>query len=227
MLLDTFRDIVSPLPSLKDEMPAFLDRIAEFVFQKLIVRNDNDAYRICEIEFYVLCDIHPDIFTHRAEQQQRFGLWYFHESGMDITFGDNDFWASFLIRGIRKEGAGERDRFISGPLRVMKELCNSTQTIDNGAINLLAEYEDTLPSTEWITNKRIGLNRDTVIKRHMEKSEKTPEELFFDKPYRYISWLEPFHGFRDRTRVLEDEYRSGASRDQIQKAFNYTPKFLK
>lgn len=227
MLLDKLSAVTFPIPQNRNEFPGYLDKLAEFIFKKLILKNGNETFRFCEIEFYICSADHLDLFSHQKPQQIEFGLWYFHESGLDITFGDQVSFASFLIRGIRREDSGRRERFISGPLNVLKTLCNSTQTIDQGKINILVEYSDNLPKTSWIKHERIGLNIQKELDCKKDVGDFTDENLFYNSHYRFISWLEPSHGFRNRNRVLEDAFNSGADKDRIQEAFSYTPKFLK
>ena len=204
-----------------------MDRIAKFVFNELLISNPKDDYRFTEIEFYILSDVHPDRFSHEADMQKQFGMWYFHPSGIDITFGEGVIYASFLIRGVGRMGPGGEMSFTSGPLNVLDELLNSGQKVDAKYLSLSLKYKKGLKPIKWIQHQRIGLNKNSEIKKRKLNEESNSDELFFDKPYRYVAWLKPEHQFKDKTKVLQDAFITGEDRDLIEQAFSYKPSFLK
>jgi hypothetical protein len=65
---------------------------------------------LCEIEFYLHGDDHPDPFTHGQALQRSSGRWYFHKSGesyrggtykgLDITFGPPEVFGGILLRSL-------------------------------------------------------------------------------------------------------------------------------
>ncbi|MFC2080875.1 hypothetical protein ACFLR8_01530 [Bacteroidota bacterium] len=225
MIQSVFARVAHPIPEDEDRVPAFLDQISELIFQNFILHIGYETYRFSEIEYYINSYFHEDPFTHQDPRQTDPGKWYVHESGMDITFGVGNIYASILIRGIMEEST---NGFISGPLKVMKKVFTALNSIDNKNHEFFIEYKENIEETSWIKHKRIGLNKETEYKYCHEKNLDVDEnDLFIDKQYRHISWLMPYHSFRNKLRILEDELISEADPDVIQKAFSYTPKFLK
>jgi hypothetical protein len=45
---------------------------------------------------YLKSQTHPDKYTHGHVQQKKPGCWYFHDSGVDITFGDEHSFDGIL-----------------------------------------------------------------------------------------------------------------------------------
>jgi len=101
MLLEKFKELAIPLTGQKIFNLDQMEELAKFIFQNILVSNGQENYRFCEIEFYIHSESHPDPYSHKAKEQKKFGRWYFHESGLDITFGNEHVYASFLVRGIR------------------------------------------------------------------------------------------------------------------------------
>jgi hypothetical protein len=95
---------------------------------------NNIKFELTEIEFYYFNEFkHCDIFTHtHILQKDTKNILYVHESwgnygGIDITFGNGEYYGGILIRGIKIN-----DIFIAGPSKVRTELiqqlkinCNS------------------------------------------------------------------------------------------------------
>ena len=102
-----------------------------------IRKGDDKKYWITEIEFYIYTDSHRDIITYPRNCEA--GRWFFHASGVDITFKsevkldvhpkkkimmpflDNSAkFGGILIRGIEPAvGAGNEAK---GPIKVCDEL---------------------------------------------------------------------------------------------------------
>jgi hypothetical protein len=54
-------------------------------YHELVV-NEQDCFRLCEIEFYFYHQTrHPDTFAHRHPEQQHQSNWYFHRQGTSST----------------------------------------------------------------------------------------------------------------------------------------------
>lgn len=229
MILDKFSSVAYPIPEDRKMMSGFFDGISEMIFNHFKLWINGESYRFSEIEYYVSNTNHNDVFTHERTIQREFGRWYFHEAGVDITFGSNYAFASILIRGLRIDGTGERGTFISGPLNILKTMGNSFDTIETPKHDFYIKYSDKLTPTKWIKHQRIGLNRKKELEIYRKEYGEVPDkdELFYNQPYRYIAWLEPYHSFRNKLKVLEDEYKKGTDIKIIQGAFNYFPNFLK
>jgi hypothetical protein len=132
------------------------------------------------------------------------------------------------IRGIKSDYSNDRESFISGPLNVLKTIGKSFMSIENTKHDFYIEYSDKLEPIKWIKHHRVGLSRDKEIElltRYLVEYKEN--EFFYYKPYRYIAWLQLFHSFHNKYKVMKDAYDSGLQLDVLQGAFNYTPDFLK
>lgn len=93
-----------------------------------------NTYVLEEIEFYLSCSKHPDIFTHGHQLQKTCGRWYFHRTGngyksgtfkgLDITFGSENIFAGILIRSIRDSN----NTLINGPCLCVETILKETKT---------------------------------------------------------------------------------------------------
>ena len=92
-------------------------------------------YQIGEIEFYYYSPNHKDIITYPRNCFQ--GLWFFHQSGVDLTIqskvdGENPNFGGILIRSVRKyTKEGTCIKTICGPQRCVNELFDYLNAIDN------------------------------------------------------------------------------------------------
>lgn len=200
------KNITKVLTNLSTEIqqPEILfDEIAETVFFNFQIKAGNNQFRITEIEFYFYAENHKDVFTHCNILQKKMGYWYFHGSGVDITFGNENIYASFLIRGVKNIG---NNSYISGPLNVMKEIFESLSPVSNIS-KLGIEYSET---EHKIIAKctRIGL-----------KISKSSD--FFQKKYRYITCIEPTHKFKEKTNVAAAILAAGHDFTTLEKQLGY------
>ena len=87
------------------------DEIAKILLTKTKIVKGIREYYITDIEFYLYCDGHEDIITYPRSCEA--GDWFFHDSGVDISFGsnssfedgkailkNNSFFGGILLRGI-------------------------------------------------------------------------------------------------------------------------------
>lgn len=85
-------------------------RIADVLLRRTALDVAGEAHELCEIEFYLHGEQHPDPFTHGQPIQRSSGRWYFHRSGesyrggtykgLDVTFGPADVYGGILIRSL-------------------------------------------------------------------------------------------------------------------------------
>jgi len=164
-------------------------RIANDLLNNWILKVGNALYRITEIEFYYSGNSHKDSYIHGHELQQQKGKWYFHGSGIDITFGDGNTYGGILIRAIYKINKGEEIYFY-GPLNCVQELFVNFPTIFNTEINfgLIPVNEDQIVKEKVICAPRVGLN-----------STKNPE--MWNKYYRFLVMPKQKHA--DKTGIIE------------------------
>ena len=99
----------SSLTTIPEYAKAF-ERIAEFLLDRCTLFIAGIPHRLTEIEAYYRGGSHQDVYPHCDELQKTHAHWYFHRSGdsyrsgtykgLDITFGGDDSFGGFLIRGM-------------------------------------------------------------------------------------------------------------------------------
>lgn len=112
--------------STKDEIINVFNVIAKKLFRNYhIVKGDN-TYEFLEIEFYFYSPNHRDLITYPRNGNKP-GMWFFHMSGVDITFGSDTkegdrplMYGGILIRSIFKT-SGDKEYF-RGPMKCVDEL---------------------------------------------------------------------------------------------------------
>lgn len=166
--------------------------IADTILNNTIIRSANRKYRICEIEFYLKSDTHPDSYTHCNVDQLKQCTFYFHKfangslkngtfKGMDIVLGHDNIYFGILIRSIYNL---DTDQFIEGPCNCVNEIIKNKslkEFIGNRVeFNCLTEkylsiesYD--LPLLDIFFGNRIGL------------SDKYPE--YKNRPYRFLTMM--------------------------------------
>lgn len=123
--------------------------IAEKLMYNYIIKKGKSRYAIVEIEFYYYSPYHPDIITY--PRNLRRGRWFFHQSGVDLTFDSestkldkNGFvtnsgeaiFGGILIRGLYDiDRPADRPAYTFGPLKCVNILWQ-----DLGAFSELDGY---------------------------------------------------------------------------------------
>lgn len=133
------------------------ERIASEIMNDWILQIENSLFRITEIEFYFKSDKHNDDYTHGHELQKKIGRWYFHGSGIDITFGNDNYYGGILIRAIYNLGT---NKYIYGPIKVVTELLSTLQNINYSTFSfgLKPDKEKIITREKPIAALRVGLN---------------------------------------------------------------------
>jgi hypothetical protein len=108
-MLDFPLDLLTA-PDPGEPLSKWFQRIAEVLLRQTVLDVAGAAHELCEIEFYLHGEDHPDPFTHGQALQRSSGRWYFHKSGesyrggtykgLDITFGPPDAFGGILIRSL-------------------------------------------------------------------------------------------------------------------------------
>lgn len=137
------------------------DRIANDLMNYWVLAVNETHYRLTEIEFYCKSVLPEgpikDPYTHGHSEQLKSGTWYFHGSGLDLTFGTEGFYGGILIRGIQR--ISDR-KHVTGPLNSLTEIMSSLGSIELKKIDfgfLEAEgFEFELK--HLIKAPRVGLN---------------------------------------------------------------------
>ena len=110
------------------------DEIAKILLTKTKIVKGTREYYITDIEFYLYCDRHEDIITYPRSCEA--GDWFFHDSGVDISFGsnlsfeddkailkNNSFFGGILLRGIKPVGGYSSSKNLTdAPKNIVDEL---------------------------------------------------------------------------------------------------------
>lgn len=124
--MQTLRELLSDTNCRnKDEL---FQEIAKELMCNHIIQKGECQYEIVEIEFYYYSQEHQDVITYPREMEA--GRWFFHPSGVDLTFaskddalseGGNAYFGGVLIRGLHCKHNGN-EKYIFGPLNCVYEL---------------------------------------------------------------------------------------------------------
>jgi len=202
------------------------DKIANKLFYDYQLQVNHNYYRLIDIEFYYytddLTDTHKDIYIHKHLTQRHSAKWYFHDSGIDITFGNNsDHYGGILIRGIAKiEKAKIDNNFITsqihGPIKVRSEITESFNNVFDNSPNVFCLFEinnelegSCMPAPLYVVKtNRINLN-----------PQKDNEERYFDSKYRYVILLDKCQfGYTNKTQIAKDlQNQYDLTREEVNK----------
>lgn len=113
--------------------------IAQILMGKYVIKKGKDIYRIVEIEFYAFSNDHKDFITYPRTTNA--GQWFFHQSGVDLTFKSQDIdikhkngniyinlgqkpqFGGILIRGLYKMNPQKEEKtYIFGPQKCVNVL---------------------------------------------------------------------------------------------------------
>ena len=85
----------------KESTDSSFEKIAKTLFGDYHIQKGTKTYELMEIEFYLFSERHKDIITY-PRKNDKAGMWFFHMSGVDITFGttDKNVYGGILIRSI-------------------------------------------------------------------------------------------------------------------------------
>ncbi len=162
-------------------------RIATDLMNNWILCVENSFYRITEIEFYYKSESHDDKYTHGHETQKLYGRWYFHGSGIDLTFGTPNSYGGILIRAIYEI---KTKKYIYGPLNTVAELFRNLPDIYHSSFSfgLIEDFDKLIAFEKPISAPRIGLNSQV-------------DSIMYNKFYRFL--IMPKQKHADKTRIVE------------------------
>jgi hypothetical protein len=172
-------------------------RIADDLMNKWVLKIHESTYRVCEIEFYLSSNTHKDGYTHGHDLQKTSGCWYFHGSGVDITFGINGSYGGILIRALLNI---DTDTYIYGPLKIITELFSNYRSVYNDSYSFGIVRSNDIKYEKPIAAPRIGLNKT-----------KNPE--MFDKFYRFL--IMPREQHAEKTNIESDMKKQNYSEIEI------------
>ncbi len=184
-------------PERKEDFTAYFEDIAELLMKNFVIEKGSERYEIVETEFYLYTAEHPDVITYPRAIGA--GRWYFHQSGVDLTFESTaERFGGILIRGLRD--TADPSHQIFGPMKCMEALWDNFNALSNtqGEYPILAPAKlqpgDIKPHPRWInipSDKRAA--RIAYWKSRIAKGTALPtvadqdlECLVFTSPYRFI-----------------------------------------
>jgi len=216
------------------------DNIADTLLNKSILCINRTNYRICEIEFYLLCDDHNDVYVHGDEHQTSICKWYFHRhnsgtykngtfKGLDLTFGfskRNNYYGGILIRSIQNL---KSKKITEGPCNVVThvlKLCNVKNILEfinkehklqeNTEIPLSANKDNSLlkiiPSNKRMTNNNIFTAPRVGLGFDNSDDNKL---IYIMKNYRYI--IHPNKIMKNIFGLIVKLYADGKDTSEISK----------
>jgi hypothetical protein len=212
-------------PDSDESLLKWFQRIAEVLLLRTVLVVAGEAYEMCEIEFYLHGEGHPDPFTHGQALQRSSGRWYFHKSGdsyrggtykgLDITFGPPEVFGGILLRSLRTP----KDALIHGSSLCVEHLLARTGHTDVASLAAaVGEHSVAAPvsplhlrtvperaQTIYYTS-RVGL----TLKRVAEH----PEMLdYIIKPYRALT--QPRRIEKGRVQLVIALHEAGESAEAI------------
>ena len=116
--------------SKQDEIETVFGNIADKLFRNYHIVKGENTYDFLEIEFYFYSPQHRDLITY-PRNSSRPGMWFFHMSGVDITFGTDVkegehplMYGGILVRSIVKTQGGNSKlpKYICGPMKCVDVL---------------------------------------------------------------------------------------------------------
>jgi len=176
-------------------------RIANDLLNNWVLKVEDALYRITEIEFYYKSENHIDTYIHGHELQRQKGKWYFHGSGIDITFGDDKAHGGILIRAICKVNEGT-EKYCYGPLNCILEIFSNLSNIYKPEMSfcLIPTMQELFKKEKPIRAQRVGLNPD-------KNSE------MWSKYYRFLVMPKQKHA--DKTGIVEAMKSQGIDETEI------------
>lgn len=157
------------------------EELAKALMNNFQIKKGDNRYWMTEIEFYLYHDEHRDIITY--PRRCKAGMWFFHASGVDITF-ESKFpkespeelkqkpfldkgvvFGGVLIRGIQT--VDDDKRRVKGPINVCDELFDMFDAFGEPvAFPQLVAAEPDKRNVEPDRAKRVGMIKDYSKKVH-------------------------------------------------------------
>lgn len=114
---NTLKEFKEKIKETNDYEKLFLE-FAEVFMREFGLEYNSKVYNFVDVEFYFFDnEKHPDPYVHKNKEQQKENEFYFHGSGIDFTFGDENSYGGILIRGL-KEG----NKYYNGSLKLIENL---------------------------------------------------------------------------------------------------------
>ncbi|MBP1615403.1 MAG: aguA 2 [Bacteroidetes bacterium] len=192
-----------------EEVKNRFEQLATILFENHHIQKGDVLYDFLEIEFYYYSREHIDIITYPRTANA--GEWFFHMSGVDITFkskseyrkepnskvAEGDFFGGILIRSLQRHEKGI-SKIITGPYNCMDDLFDKFNALDipqNFPCVVRNEFigMSVLKTTRWIPPFNTNNDEDNNKKYEIFKSRYSDninrdeylKANFISKEYRY------------------------------------------
>lgn len=168
------------------------DAIAKKLFNEYHIKKGDSTYDFLEIEFYYFDDKHPDVITYERNLSK--GQWFFHDSGLDISFesfcpkdeteksnNQNVYYGGILIRSLIRNDK----KIFTGPQKCTWELFDTFNAFDPCPTRFpIIEKKSADQQVDIYKTKRwINIKDDRAIVRFDGLYDSYKENLH--KDYRY------------------------------------------
>lgn len=209
--------------------------VAADIMNNYLLKAGETEFIICELEFYLKSDEHPDPYVHCDPDQLTVGKWYFHKrggtyrggtfKGLDITFGEG-VYGGILIRAMQPYGAP----FVEGPCNCVHAIMHATghQTVANLTSAIKAEPDYTVFDSKVLrlvhcTRRHyspviIEPRNSTVYMSKRVGLNPTKAPVYAEAPYRYVTFPERIKKQRADIRAGMREHH-GLTDDEIKALF--------
>lgn len=183
----------------EEEIKKRFETLANELLMNYQIKKGNDSYKFLEIEFYYCTKGHLDLMTYPRNADA--GMWFFHNSGVDITFKSttnsvNDmvdtsgdfYFGGILVRSLRKNDK----EVICGPLNCVDDLFDKFSCLRADGAFLVQEKKNTEIEISAPRERYIELKDDES--RLVDLKKKYTGDLGVDKdkfieynklPYRF------------------------------------------
>lgn len=203
--------------AVSEDVPYFLETIADLLQNKLVLHSGKQTYRITELEFYYWQRSHADMYVHKEPEQREMGQWFFNNADcLDLTFGSTtlNYYGGVLLRGLQRLPVPEAETsYVFGPRNVLRELIANVGGAFGGMPRgLFLEDAPTNafhPQLPWRI-RRFGL-RQKPDDDHAD---------FLNRRYRFLVDANYLSGLKDRGNIVK---QLGLSREEAKAILNYYP----
>ena len=222
--------------SIQDDIKMVFSIIAAKLLSNYHIVKGESTYDFLEIEFYFYSPKHRDLITYPRNSNKP-GMWFFHMSGVDITFGSDDnkdnqplMYGGILVRSIVKThgDSSTLPKYICGPMKCVDELFDYINAFDGDISRADIPY-----IVEKKVNEKVSIgscsryipwlfeNDDKVKSKFEELKKKRIEKDGERHEYGKI-------GFKNFVFYLKQPYRFYRNDfDEWMKGYNAKPKVQK
>lgn len=196
--MDKIKELLDLSRLNKVEIEKRFEEIAKLLLQEYQIKKGVNLYDFLQIEFYYYTKGHEDVITYPRTIEA--GKWYFHPSGVDLTFLSkctnhdflesdevgSDYFGGILIKAIKKNGK----HIIEGPQKTSWELFDCFDAFE------MKREEFPLIVSKTKEEKEIKRKRRKITFNKNNETDILKAKKRFDKGYfKFIDFLESEYQF--------------------------------